>query len=81
MSAVRFGALVPSIMHILEIYMVAAELRRTVLRESPIEDLSLVVTAISASVARESTNYQRLEFLGDSILKLLTSVNLAASSK
>ena len=81
MSAVRFGALIPSIMHVLEIYMVAAELRRTVLRESPIEDLSLVVTAISASVARESTNYQRLEFLGDSILKLLTSVNLAANSK
>ena len=80
-SVIRFGALVPSIMHIFEIYLVADELRRTILQDSPITNISLVVTAISASVARESTNYQRLEFLGDSILKLLTSVNVAANSK
>ena len=80
-SVVRFGAFVPSIMHIFEIHLVADELCRTILRDSPIADISLVVTAISASAARESTNYQRLEFLGDSILKLLTSINVAANRK
>lgn len=40
------------------------------------QNLSLVVTAISASSANEATNYQRLEFLGDCILKMCTSVQL-----
>ena len=43
-----------------------------------IRDRTLVATAISAPSARESTDYQRLEFLGDSILKLLTSMALMA---
>lgn len=37
-----------------------------------------MTTAISAPSAREPTNYQRLEFLGDSILKLSTSLALSA---
>jgi dsRNA-specific ribonuclease len=47
---------------------------------SPIafDDLNLVATAISASGAQEGTDYQRLEFLGDSILKLFTSITLMA---
>lgn len=43
-----------------------------------IQDRSLVTTAISAPSAREPTDYQRLEFLGDSILKLCTSMSLIA---
>lgn len=42
-------------------------------------DRALVTTAISASSALEPTNYQRLEFLGDSILKLSTSLALVAT--
>ncbi|RYP68014.1 hypothetical protein DL771_006937 [Monosporascus sp. 5C6A] len=78
-SVVRFGALIPSIMHKIEVYLVVDELCKTVLKELAFSDLSLVATAISSSAAREATNYQRLEFLGDTILKLLTSVSVAAN--
>jgi dsRNA-specific ribonuclease len=59
-----------------EIYLIAEKLSTTILKDVGISDLSLIVTAISASIANEDTNYQRLEFLGDSILKLCTSVQL-----
>ncbi|RYP03678.1 hypothetical protein DL765_010424 [Monosporascus sp. GIB2] len=78
-SVVRFGALIPSIMHKIEVYLVADELCKTLLKELAFSDLSLVATAISSSAAREATDYQRLEFLGDTILKLLTTVSVAAN--
>ncbi len=80
-SVIKFGALVPAIMHTIEVHLIADELRKTILKESTISNLPLVVTAISSSAAHESTNYERLEFLGDSILKLLTSANVAANRK
>lgn len=73
---VQFGLLVPSIMHRFGVHLLAKALSATLLKEVAIPDLSLIVTAISASSANEATNYQRLEFLGDSILKLCTSVQL-----
>ncbi|RYP60987.1 hypothetical protein DL770_009872 [Monosporascus sp. CRB-9-2] len=78
-SVVHFGALIPSIMHKIEVCLVVDELCKTVLKELAFSDLSLVATAISSSAAQEVTNYQRLEFLGDTILKLLTSVSVAAN--
>ncbi|RYO74189.1 hypothetical protein DL764_010943 [Monosporascus ibericus] len=78
-SVVHFGALIPSIMHKIEVYLVVDELCKTVLKELAFSDFSLVATAISSSAAQEATNYQRLEFLGDTILKLLTSVSVAAN--
>ena len=42
------------------------------------QNRSLVSTAISAPSAGEPTDYQRLEFLGDSVLKLFTSMALTA---
>ena len=74
----QFALFIPSIMHILEIHMVAEHLRTNLLSSVHFKDLSNVVTAISASKAVESTNYQRLEFIGDSVLKLLTSMTLLA---
>jgi dsRNA-specific ribonuclease/ERCC4-related helicase len=75
---VQFGRLIPSIMRRLEIILIANQLCQTLLKDVGINNLDLVVTAISASSAQEDSNYQRLEFLGDSVLKTCTSVQLIA---
>jgi dsRNA-specific ribonuclease len=74
----RFSLFIPAILHRIELSLVADELRKTILAPINIQDLKLIITAISASSAREDTDYQRLEFFGDSILKLCTSVQLIA---
>lgn len=75
---VQFGQIIPSIMRRYEIYFIAQQLSNTFLKTVQMTDLSLVVTAICASSACEETNYQRLEFLGDSMLKMCTSIQLTA---
>ncbi|KAH8687849.1 dicer-like protein-like protein 2 [Tricladium varicosporioides] len=77
-SYVQLGLFIPSIMHRFSVYLLASILSSTILKEVQILDISIVVTAISASSAREEGNYQRLEFLGDSILKLCASIQLIA---
>ncbi|KAK8247243.1 hypothetical protein HDK90DRAFT_473913 [Phyllosticta capitalensis] len=67
----------PPILHQLESLMVADRLRSTVVAEVGYNDLELVLRALSASQA-EDLDYQRLEFLGDTILKFITCVNLMA---
>ena len=59
----RFALFIPSIMHQIEIVFVAEHLCKTLLSPVHFTDLSLVITATSASVARERTNYQCMEFL------------------
>jgi hypothetical protein len=76
---VQFGLLIPSIMHRFGVYLLAKALSETLLKDIGMSDISLVVTAISASSANDASNYQRLEFLGDSILKTSTSVELMAA--
>ena len=66
----------PGIIRRIEMSFIAADLERTLLHPVGFNSIPKVVTALSASSARESTDYQRLEFLGDSVLKFLTSVNL-----
>lgn len=79
-SNVRFGCIIPSILHMMEVYLVAEELSRTpVLKKLHFRDLSLAVTAISASSAIERTDYQRLEFFGDVLLKLLSTISVAVN--
>ena len=70
--------LIPSIMRRFDVYLIAEKLSTTILKEAGIRDLSLIVTAIIVSSVNDDANYQRLEFLGDSILKLCTSVQLMA---
>jgi dsRNA-specific ribonuclease len=68
----------PSILHRLQVYMVGDILSKTVLADVDFSNLKLVVMAISASSAMEETSYQRLEFHGDSLHKICTSLQLLA---
>jgi dsRNA-specific ribonuclease len=72
----QLGLFLPGIIRRIEIHLIAADLQRTLLAPVGIHDISLIVTSICASAAREAIDYQRFEFLGDSVLKFLTSVNL-----
>ncbi|KAH8705777.1 putative RNA helicase/RNAse III [Talaromyces proteolyticus] len=76
----KFALFVPSITHKVETLYIAERLARTILSRVKFQDLSHVLTAISASVAREPTDYQRYEFLGDSLLKFITSIQLTAAN-
>lgn len=81
MEYTELGLLIPSLIHFIEIYLIASELSKTLLAPLNLGDISMVVTAICASSARTPTNYERVEFLGDSLLKLSTTLNVAATSK
>lgn len=74
----RFAMFVPSILHKVQVAMIVERLCNTVLSPLQFQDRSLVTTAISASSAHEATDYQRLETLGDSVLKYMTSLTLMA---
>ncbi|KAL8695976.1 MAG: hypothetical protein Q9201_007883, partial [Fulgogasparrea decipioides] len=75
-SYAYFASIVPAILHRVGVRMAAAHLCDTLLAPVQFRDLDLVVTAITASAAQEPSNYQRQEYLGDSILKFLTSLTL-----
>lgn len=77
----RFAMFIPSILHKVQVAMIAEHICSTVLSPLHFTDRSLVTTAISASSAHEATDYQRLETLGDSILKYTTSLTLIAEHK
>ena len=76
----RFALLIPSILHIIENNLVVESLMTGLLKPVGFKDLQLVLEAITATAARESRNYQRFEFLGDSYLKYLTSLTLVAQN-
>ncbi|TKA82698.1 hypothetical protein B0A55_01272 [Friedmanniomyces simplex] len=65
---------VPSIMHRIDVRLLAQGLQTTLLSDVNITDTSLVIEAISAPSAGEATDYNRLEYLRDSILKYCASM-------
>ncbi|KAF2463456.1 dicer-like protein 2 [Lindgomyces ingoldianus] len=77
-----FALFIPSILHQYEIYMTTEILRTTLLKPLSFDSsrLSLLLTATTASSTSESDNYQRLEFLGDCILKFIASVHVMAAN-
>ncbi len=81
MGVSQFGLLIPSLLHKVQVQLVVAELCGTLLSEVEILDYDLIRAAISTSVAREQENYQKLEFLGDSVLKILVSIFAASKCK
>lgn len=70
----EFGLLIPSLIHHIEIHLLATELLETLLSPLRLSDVSMVVEAVCASSARTPKNYERVEFLGDSILKTCISM-------
>jgi dsRNA-specific ribonuclease len=72
----RFSLFIPAILQHMEVLMVADQLCQTVIKDVPFKDIHHVVAAISASSAHWVTNYQRYEFLGDSMLKFIVSSQL-----
>ncbi|KAI0389732.1 RNase3 domain-containing protein [Xylariaceae sp. FL0594] len=73
-SKVYFGAVLSSIMRMFELYYTADKLRETLLREVRFSNSSLVLTAISSRAVGLPTDYERLEFFGDAILKLAATL-------
>lgn len=57
MEYTELGLLIPSLIHYIEIYLVASELSKTLLAPLNLRDISTVVTAICTSSARTPTNY------------------------
>ena len=74
----QFARYIPSIMHHVENALLTDHLQNGVLAPVDFSGPASVFPAICASAARENGDYQRLEFLGDSILKMLTSTSLMA---
>lgn len=77
----RFGMLIPSIIHEFEVMLIAKDLLETILAGIHIPELALVREAISSRSAAEPVDYERLEFLGDSILKFCATVQVSADRK
>ncbi|GAB7322659.1 hypothetical protein MBLNU13_g03566t1 [Cladosporium sp. NU13] len=73
------AALLPSILHQIESSRVVQHLDATILRPDQTKNPTIVLEAISAPVAQEPAgDYNRLEYLGDSILKFCTELQLVA---
>jgi endoribonuclease Dicer len=76
----QYATFLPSILRFLAVSNTAISLRDNVLVDSPLQTipLDLLTMALTAPVAHARLNYQRLETLGDTVLKLITSIQLLA---
>ncbi|KAF2211562.1 hypothetical protein CERZMDRAFT_43176 [Cercospora zeae-maydis SCOH1-5] len=72
------SAFLPSVLHKLETILIAQDLAETKLSKTGSWNLSLLLEAITSPAAREPSDYNRLEYLGDCILKHCTELQLMA---
>ncbi|CCM06284.1 uncharacterized protein FIBRA_08535 [Fibroporia radiculosa] len=77
---VYFAMYLPSVLRALANVLTVVSLRETLLAGSPVSQapFSLLTTAVTAPVSQELSNYQRLETLGDTVLKYVTTIQLFA---
>ncbi|KAL9114547.1 MAG: hypothetical protein Q9227_001628 [Pyrenula ochraceoflavens] len=71
-----FMLYVPSMLHYVETALVAQKLSDTVLAPLCLKNTKLLVDAVTAPSSNRIKNYERLEFLGDSLLKYWVSLQL-----
>ncbi|KAF8963391.1 hypothetical protein BDZ97DRAFT_1919826 [Flammula alnicola] len=76
----EYSFLLPSILRYLSMSMTAHSLRKNLFDSTPISEIpvSLLTVAITAPASGERLNYQRMETLGDTVLKFITGVQLLA---
>ncbi|KAI7469452.1 P-loop containing nucleoside triphosphate hydrolase protein [Hortaea werneckii] len=72
------AAFLPSILHRVEVQLLAQELQETLLADVGIRDDLLVSEAITSPAAQDGTDYNRLEYLGDAILKFCAHLQVMA---
>lgn len=72
----RVSILLPPLMHELQRYLIAARLRKSLLRNIPPLRLPTIAEAITSPSVQWTTDYQRLEFLGDAVLKYAVCIQL-----
>ncbi|KAG6828118.1 hypothetical protein H0H92_009139 [Tricholoma furcatifolium] len=76
----EYAVLLPSILRFLGCHLTISSLRNTLFISTPLYQIPLpfLLTAMTAPVSGERSNYQRLETLGDTVLKFVTSIQLLA---
>ncbi|KAF8814056.1 P-loop containing nucleoside triphosphate hydrolase protein [Phlegmacium glaucopus] len=76
----EYAFLLPSVIRSLSMTLTAHSLRKNLFISSPMFDIpiSLLRIAVTAPVSGEKLNYQRMETLGDTVLKFITGVQLLA---
>ncbi|KAH7909570.1 hypothetical protein BJ138DRAFT_1154965 [Hygrophoropsis aurantiaca] len=77
----EYSALLPSIIRHFSVTMTAISLRNRLLVDTPLYDvpLPLLTMAITAPVSQDQNHYQRLESLGDAVLKFIVAIELLAT--
>lgn len=77
----EYSQIIPSILRRLETAMIVKSLRTTLFPRAPLAKIPspFLTTAVTAPVAEDTTNYERLESLGDAVLKFTVAVNLMAT--
>lgn len=79
----EYSQIIPSILRRLETAMIVRSLRTTLFPRAPLAKIPTpcLTTAVTAPVAEDSTNYERLETLGDAVLKFIVALNLLATKQ
>jgi dsRNA-specific ribonuclease len=77
----QFAAFIPCIMHRVDVNFLVHELMSTKLSDLALGELSLVLEAICSPMAREELDYNRLEYLGDCLLKHSVELQLLAQNR
>ena len=76
----RWASTIPSLLRQMSINYTVISFRNTLLASTPLYDIPLesLITALTAPAAMAPTDYERMETLGDTVLKLLTSIQVMA---